>query len=216
MPDVVERVDTLEDLAKQTQLMIQNLSYEVSRTQITVNNLGLEMREFKNEMREFKDEMRQDRKEMKEERKEMNRKWGNLANKWGTIVEDLVYPNIKNIAEKYFGCKKEECEDFILRRMKKGKGRKQKEFDVIAVYPDKVIVNEIKASAKQDYAEQFVNLIKDKTVIYDYFPDFKGKEIIPVFASLEIPENILKYLTKNKIYGMAMKDDTMDILNPNL
>jgi len=209
MPDVVERVDTLEDLAKQTQLMIQNLSYEVSRTQITVHNLSLEMREFKNEMR-------QDRKEMKEERKEMNRKWGDLANKWGTIVEDLVYPNIKNIAEKYFGCKKEECEDFILRRMKKGKGKKQKEFDVIAVYPDKVIVNETKASAKQDYVEQFVNLIKDKTVICDYFPEFKGKEIIPVFASLEISENILKYLTKNKIYGMAMKDDTMDILNPNL
>jgi len=202
MPDVVERVDTLEDLAKQTQLMIQNLSYEVSRTQITVHNLSLEMREFKNEMRL--------------DRKEMNREWGDLANKWGTIVEDLVYPNIKNIAEKYFGCKKEECEDFILRRMKKGKGRKQKEFDVIAVYPDKVIVNETKASAKQDYAEQFVNLIKDKALIYDYFPEFKGKEIIPVFASLEIPENILKYLTKHKIYGMAMKDDTMDILNPDL
>ncbi len=202
MPDVVERVDTLEDLAKQTQLMIQNLSYEVSRTQITVHNLSLEMREFKNEMRL--------------DRKEMNRKWGDFANKWGTIVEDLVYPNIKNIAEKYFGCKKEECEDFILRRMKKGKGRKQKEFDIIAVYPDKVIVNETKASAKQDYAEQFVNLIKDKALIYDYFPEFKGKEIIPVFASLEIPENILKYLTKHKIYGMAMKDDTMDILNPDL
>ncbi len=75
--------------------------------------------------------------------------------------------------------------------------------------------NETKASPKQDYIDKFITFIKDNT-IYEYFPEFKGKKIIPLFASLNIPEHTLKYLTENNIYAMAMKDDIMDILNPEL
>ena len=31
-----------------------------------------------------------------------------------------------------------------------------------------------------------------------------------------VAEDIVNYLTKNRIYAMAMKDDTMDIINPQL
>jgi SMC interacting uncharacterized protein involved in chromosome segregation len=47
MPVVEERVDKLEALAAQTQMMLQSLSYEVSRTQISVSSLSQEMRDFK-------------------------------------------------------------------------------------------------------------------------------------------------------------------------
>ncbi len=36
---------------------------------------------------------------------------------------------------------------------------------------------------------------------------------MPVFASLYMGDDIVSYLTKNKIYAMAIKEDTMDILN---
>ena len=52
--------------------------------------------------------------------------------------------------------------------------------------------------------------------IFDYFPEYKGKKIIPVFSSLYLSEDIVKYLSKNKVYAMAMNEDTMDILNPDL
>jgi len=52
--------------------------------------------------------------------------------------------------------------------------------------------------------------------VYDYFPIHKDKKIIPVFSSFYLPEDVVKYLTKNKIYALGMKDDTMDILNPEL
>jgi len=196
---IEERVDRLEEMMAKTQ-------EEVQKTNLIVQGLAFSINKFKDEMKEFKDEMEQDR-------KRINKKWGELANKWGTIVEDLVLPNITTVAETYFGCKEEDCEDFMFRRKKKAKGKERKEFDIVAVYPDKVVLNETKATASQDYIDKF---LKDITVFFDYFPDLKEKELIPVFASLYIPEDRVKYLTRHKVYAMAMKDDVMDILNPRI
>ena len=37
--------------------------------------------------------------------------------------------------------------------------------------------------------------------------------LVPIFSSLSIPEETVKYLTRKKIFAMAMKDDTMEIVN---
>jgi hypothetical protein len=191
MPTIHERVDTLEDVLRQFI--------------INTNRFEDEMRVFKDEMRVFKDGVEKDR-------RRMNKQWGELANKMGTIVEDIVAPNIKGIAERYFGC--EEIEDFMVRRYKKNtKDRtKRREFDVIAVCDDKVIFNETKATIRPEYIDNFINFIKDKE-FFDYFPEYKDKKIIPIFSSLYLQDNVVDTLTKANIYAMAMKDDTMDLLN---
>jgi hypothetical protein len=205
MPYVEERVDRLEFLMAQSQLMYQGLV--------------VEMKEFKKEMKEFKDEMKQGTTDFKLHTQlsfdRMNKKWEELVKKQGTLVEDMVSPNIRYIAEKYFDCKQSDCESFAIRFEKKHSkipGTK-KEFDVIAVYPGKVIVNESKSNPKPELAVEFIDFIK-RGEFFEYFPEYAGKELIPVFASFHIPENVLKKLSKNKIYAMGIKEDTMDILNP--
>jgi len=96
MEVIEEKVNNLEALAAQTQIMIQGLSYEVSRTQIQIDNVSRNVNSLSHEMKDFKtytqatiEEMKQDSKKMRDD---MNKKWGDLANKWGTIVEDLVAP----------------------------------------------------------------------------------------------------------------------------
>ena len=216
MPVIEEKVDKLEELVGKTQLMVQGLTYEINR-------LSQEMREFKNEIRqetkEFKahtqstvenltQQLEKDTKEMK---KESNRQWEKMVKKLGTLVEDIVAPNIEHIAGKYFNCK--DCLRFMIRikanhAIIKGKNT---EFDIIAVYSDKVIVNESKSNARTEDPEKFSEKLKE---FFDYFPEYNGKELVPVFASFYIPENVLVDLSKRKIYGMAMKEDTMNILNP--
>ena len=85
-----------------------------------------------------------------------------------------------------------------------------REFDVIAMWNDKVIINETKSTPKIEYINEFMNVLKE---IEDYFPEYKVKEIIPIFSSLYLSDEVVKYLTKKKIYAMALKDDTMDLLN---
>ncbi len=173
-----------------------------------------EMREFKDEMREFKNEMREFKDEMRQQTRDLNKKWGELANKMGTLVEDIVAPNIPRVAREYFGC--EDIDFFAVRVEKRDKKRNlTREFDTIAVCGNKVILNETKSTPRQNYLKEFAEFVK-KGEFFKYFPEYKGMELIPIFSSLYLTETVVKYLTKNKIYAMAMKNDTMDILNPDL
>ncbi len=166
------------------------------------------------ENRAFQERLEQEKKRAEEElkawRADMNKKWGEVTNKLGTFAEDMVAPNIKGIAERYFGC--EELDDFMVRRKKRHSidRSKKREFDVIGVCGDIVIVNETKSTPKIEYINEFINALGE---FYDYFPEYKGKRLIPVFASLYMDEGIVNYLSKNGIYAMAMREDTMDLLN---
>jgi hypothetical protein len=148
--------------------------------------------------------------ESRRERAEMNKRWGEITNKLGTFAEDMVAPNIKGIAKRYFGC--EDFEDFMVRRKKRHSKDKSKrrEFDCIAVCEDMVILNETKATPKIEYINDFIDVLKE---FYDYFPEYKDKKLIPIFASMYLGDDLVSYLTKNGIYAMAIKEDTMDLLN---
>ena len=194
---VEERVDTLESI----------LGQFIVHTDTALRRLEREMQAFKEEMRAFKDRTEQ-------MLKEQNRRWGELANRMGTIVEDIVAPNIPRIAKEYFGC--EDIDFFAVRIEKRDKKRNiTREFDVIAICNGKVILNETKSTPRQSYVDEFVDFIKAGE-FFEYFPEYKGMDLIPIFSSLYLSEAIVRRLTRSKIYAMAMKDDTMDILNPNL
>jgi len=174
MPQVEERLDRLDELAAQTQIMLQSLSYEVSRTQIQIDNVSRNVNSLSQEMKEFKNEMKQEMKDFKTYTQlsfeRMNRKWEELVRKQGTLVEDMVAPNMKFIAEKYFNCKKSDCQSFAIRFEKQHPKiqEKEKEFDVLAVYPDKVIVNETKFNPK--LAAKFIDFIRSGD-FFEYFPE---------------------------------------------
>ncbi|RMF35250.1 MAG: hypothetical protein D6759_04920, partial [Chloroflexi bacterium] len=148
--------------------------------------------------------------ETKEERRAWNKRWGELANRLGTVVEDIVAPNIPRIARDYFGFP--EIEDFMVRRKVRHKRdrTRRREFDVIAVGEDWVIINETKTSPRLEDIRDFIKALEE---IEDYFPEYRGKRIIPIFASLYMGEDMVNYLTRHRIYAMAMGDETMDLLN---
>lgn len=108
------------------------------------------MSDFKNEMSDFKKEVRNDQ-------KQMNKKWGELANKMGTLVEDIIAPAVRPVAEKYFNC---EILSFSVNIRKKDKilGL-QGEFDVIAVSEDYVFLIEAKSRPKKQYLYDFIENI---------------------------------------------------------
>ena len=225
---IEERVDSLEAVLGE---FIVSTNRSLIRMERGISALKTEMKDFKNEMKDFKDEMKDfkdDAKnfkdemkdfkdemkdfkdEMREDRKKMYRQWGDLANKMGTVCEDMVAPNIVGIARDCFGIM--ELDYFAVRVMKRNvKDRSlSREFDVIAVSGDSFIITEVKSNARQQYIDKFIDILKE---VPDYFPENADKRVIPIFASLYVPENILSYLTKNRIYAMAIKDDTMAILN---
>ncbi len=160
-------------------------------------------KKLKNEMKDFKDEMRRSS-------KKMDKKWGDLTNKMGTLVEDMVAPNIPTIAREYFG--DDDFEFFGLRVRKRNvKNRSiRREFDIIAASDDTFFINETKSKPSPEDVKAFSEMLKD---ILDYFPENKGKKMIPIFSSMYLPDDLQKNLTRRGIYAMGAKGGTMDLLN---
>jgi len=208
----------LEERVNQLEEMVMRLVYIQQKTEIEMQRLQKEMKEFKDEMRAFKDEMlefkewakktiEENHEWSKREVRRINKQWGELANKMGTIVEDIVFPAVRPVIKKYFHCDPE----VLMMNVERKKGELREEFDVIAVCKDKVFLIEAKSTLR---AEHVVQMKEKMNRFKELFEEFKGKEIVPILASLRIAEDILNRLTKEKIYGMAYKEwEYMDILN---
>ncbi len=144
----------------------------------------------------------------------MNRQWGDLANKMGTVVEDIVAPNIPRIAKEYFGCGQL---DYIAIRVKKRNTvdkSKRREFDAIAVCDGVFILNETKSSPETRDVEKFAAFV-NSSELFEYFPEYRGYKIYPIFSSLYLDESFITYLSTKGIYALTMNSDTMEIVNFN-
>ncbi len=164
-------------------------------------------------LEKFHLEMKAYEKENQKIMKQMWKQWGELANKMGTIVEDIVAPGLRGVGRQYFQI---ENFDYFAPRLElcRDNGSKVREFDVVAYSRDYFFLVETKATGRISYISDFIRFIPE---IPEWFPlETKGRKIVPVFASLYLKEEPIKYLTKNKILAMATRDDGMDLYNSQL
>ncbi len=211
MEKLEERVERLERLAE---YFIEEMA---DFKKWVVRFLSEYKREVDRQIREYKEET--DRKiaeyraetdkQIREYKQENNKRWGELANKLGTIVEDIIYPAFRPVIRKYFGCEPEKT--FMrLEYTNRQKGIYE-EFDAVAVCEDKVFLLEAKSTPREKHIEEF----KEKAKRFlQYFPEFAGKKLILIMASLSFNEDFVKQLSKANIYAMAYREwEYMDILN---
>ncbi|MCX7760171.1 MAG: hypothetical protein N2Z81_03200 [Hydrogenothermaceae bacterium] len=171
-------------------------------------------REKQQREEEFKKSQQEWDRKFEQQKREDRKKWEEMVLRLGTLVEDIVAPNIETIAKKYFGCVDVIFDGIRIKKRHFADRGKRREFDFILVCDDVILLNETKANPRPEYAKEFVEFVKSGE-FWDYFPEYRDKKLIPIFSTLYMPEDIVSYLTKNKIYALAMKGDEMDILNYN-
>jgi Sec-independent protein translocase protein TatA len=195
---------------------VTNLKTDTAELRNLLRILGEEIREFRANVDAAQANWEQRwaklEQEREKERREMNKKWGELANKMGTLVEDIIAPNIQRLACELFDVG--DLVDFSEFRSITHPTDKSrfKDFDALFIGSRGIILNETASTVRQSYIDEFIAFIP---TVFEYLPEHKGKRVIPVFSSLYIPEQFVRYLTANKIYAMAMGDETMEILNYN-
>ena len=147
--------------------------------------------------------------EMKEDTRRMKQAWGDLANKMGTVAEDVVVPNIPRLAVEEFGLT--EVEDMLPRaRRASRRGEKRwQEYDIVCAGPGKVLIVEVKSTPTLDNIMAVPERLED---FFDFFPEYEGRELIGVFASWSIEEKLLPAISEAELYGIAMGEDTMDVV----
>ena len=162
-----------------------------------------EMRSFKNEMQVFKEESRQ-------ARRAMNKQWGDLANKMGTIIEDILAPNLRRLAREHF--RFGTIQAFMIRctRCQVGHPEIESEFDTLAVGAEAVILGEAKSTPSVAYADEFAAKV---ATFFDFFPEYRGRRLIPIFGSWAIADRVVECLTQHRIYALRMGEETMELAN---
>jgi len=222
LEDRVERLEKLGEL-----LVREMLDFKLwASRMIAEGERRLEeyKRETDRQIREYKEEtdrkiaeyraetdrqIREHKEETRNQIRENNKRWGEFANKLGTIVEDIIYPAFRPVIRKYFGC---EPEKTYMRLEYSNRERGiYEEFDAVAVCEDKVFLLEVKSTPREKHIEEF----KEKAKRFlEYFPEFTGKKLILIMASLSFNEGFVKQLSKANIYAMAYREwEYMDILN---
>ena len=212
------RVTNLEELMAQLTRNVGELTRNVNSLQDEMRDFKDEMRDFKDEMRDFKDEMRGFKDEMGDFKDEMrgfkteiNKKWGELSNKMGTMAEDLVAPSIERILKETVGCPDNQVEWQAVRiKARHQNSGQQREFDVVAVCGDYLLVNETKSYLRPEDLPEFVNLL---TEVRDYFPQYNEKQVIGSIGSLYVDSSLVRRGERLGLIVSGMGDHLMQVLN---
>ncbi len=167
-------------------------------------------REAEERFARFQDEMRIFREEMRQARKDLDKKWGDLANKMGTIIEDILAPNLRRLAREHF--RFDRIDDFMIRRCRRNgvQPEAESEFDTLVVGPDAVILGEAKSTPTLESVEAFAEKISG---FFEFFPEYRGRRLIPIFGSWAIPDRLVAALTARGIYALRMGEETMELAN---
>ena len=169
-----------------------------------------EMRVFKDEMSEFKDEMQAFKDEMRASKRALDKKWGDLANKMGTIIEDILAPNLQRLAREHFGLDPILASMIRCTRRQPDRIEVESEFDTLVVGRDAVILGEARSTPSLGAADDFAAKV---ATFFDFFPEYRGRRLIPVLGSWAIPDRVVERLTAHRIYAMRMGEDTMELVN---
>ena len=219
------RVTNLEELMAQLTRNVGELTRNVNSLQDEMRDFKDEMRDFKDEMRDFKDEMGDFKDEMRGFKDEMgdfkdemrdfkteiNKKWGELSNKMGTMAEDLVAPSIERILKETVGCPDNQVEWQAVRiKARHQNSGQQREFDVVAVCGDYLLVNETKSYLRPEDLPEFVNLL---TEVRDYFPQYNEKQVIGSIGSLYVDSSLVRRGERLGLIVLGMGEHLMQVLN---
>jgi len=158
-------------------------------------------------------ESRLDIAEMRQWRVQAQKQWGEITQKMGTFVEDIVAPNIPRLGREVFALGGDEELLFSGPRLRVSHSTdpsRIREFDYIYATRRGWIVVESTNSPKLHDIDQFRELLAE---VRDYFPQYAALPLHPVFASLYVPEHVIKYCTRHGIHALGMGPETMQLLN---
>ena len=213
MSTVAERMEVVEDRLDRVERLVAWLAEDTARYREEAARDRAERARDREARAQDREARERDREESARMRREMNKRWGELADKMGTVVEDIVAPSVRRMARELFDCGDELL--FTSRRITRARGddrSRSREFDVVYVGTRAVLLNETKSSPQGSDVRRFARLVNSGE-FFLYFPEYRGLPLVPMFSSLSLPRDLVTYLTRNRIYALAMGDEAMQVVN---
>jgi hypothetical protein len=221
MPTTEERVDRLETVfasfMERTEEALAGIrastaEIRASTAEIRASNLRTDalLLEMQRQAEKDRRQADKDRQQAEKDRKDFNKRLAELADSMGTLVEDMVAPNARRIASEIFPS---DPVILLAQRLRRGhptdSGRMM-EIDLLAAGQSHLMVVEAKWRLNPDKIREFVEKVNS---IPEFMPEYAGYALAPVVASVTIEPSVITFLNRQKVYGVAMGDETMELVN---
>ena len=188
---------------------------EIRASNLRTDALLMEMQRRADEDRQQADkdggqQADKDRQQADKDRKDFNRRLAELSDSMGTLVEDMVAPNVRRIASEIFPSDPVARVAQRVRQVHRTDRSKMIEIDLLAAGQKHLMVVEAKRRLNPDKIREFVERVNS---IVQFMPEYAGHVLAPVIASVTIEPSVITFLNRQKVYGLAMGDETMDLVN---
>lgn len=175
-----------------------------------MDDFGQRMDAFSRRADEFNRRMDEFAQRAEVERRAFNKRWAELSDSMGTLIEDMVAPCGFQLAKAIFGGEEAQtCTIRVKRRHPLVPGEMM-ELDLLAVSPTKLLVVEVKRRMDAAKAAEYQEKIRR---LPEFFPEFVGKALCPAVASVYIEPSVVAFLNRERLYGIAMGDEVMEVIN---
>jgi hypothetical protein len=151
-----------------------------------------------------------DRRKADQDRKDFNKRMAELSDSMGTLVEDMVAPNARRIAGEIFPVDPVVRLVQRLRQVHPTDPSRMVEIDLLAAGRQHLMVVEAKRRLNPEKIREFVERVAE---IPEFLPEYAGYQLVPVVASVSIEPSVIVFLNRQKVYGVAMGDETMELVN---
>ena len=174
----------------------------------------LEMQQQADKERQQADKERQqaekERQQAEKDRKDFNKRLAEISDSMGTLIEDMVAPCGFQLARTVFGS--EEAQTCAIRVKRKHPARPGEvmELDLLAIGPAKLLVVEVKRRIDPAKVAEYRDKLKR---FPEFFPELADKALCAAVASVYIESSVITFLNREKVYGIAMGDEVMEVIN---
>jgi Holliday junction resolvase len=159
---------------------------------------------------EMQQQAERDRQQADKDRKDFNKRMAEISDSMGTLIEDMVAPCGFQLARAIFQTEEAQTCGIRLRAKHPRNPGEMMELDLLAIGPTKVLVVEVKrridAAKITEYRQKLARLA-------EFFPELAGKTLLPAVASVYLEASVVTFLNREKVYGIAMGDEVMEVIN---
>jgi hypothetical protein len=159
---------------------------------------------------EMQQQADKDRQQAEKERKDFNKRLAELSQSMGTLIEDMVAPNARRIAEEIFPGDPVVMMGQRLRRVHPDDRGRMMEVDLLVAGRNHVMVVEAKRRIDPEKIRDFLERMSH---LPEFFPEYSQHKLVPVMATVNVDPTVITYLNRQKVYGVAMGDETMELVN---
>jgi hypothetical protein len=207
MPAVSERVDRLEavfasfmERSEQALADIRASVAEIRASNARTDAILLEMQR----------QAEKDRQKAEKDRKDFNKRLAEVSDSVGTLIEDMVAPNASRIASQIFPSDPIMSSGPRVKRWHPQDRSRMIEIDFMVAGRTHLMVVEAKRRLDPDKIREFIQKIAS---VPEFFPEYARHKLVPVVAAVSIDPSVITFLNRQRVYGLAMGDETMELVN---